>query len=602
MGREGQIMKPRHRAIARLLPLTAVMLLTGGCVGFTEPPAGTPGEVLDLTQYAGYWTSSDFGDYSMQIRLAGDNRVEASYAMAPESEIPELEFTATLTTIGDRVIASIEWPEDYAYWAPDTAEGGPLWSVYTVEMSEDADAIRVLTLDTTAVGDALDSGALAGEIITPDDEYGEFMPPMVRTDGQTLREFLRDNPDAFTDDDFVLERTEPGAVERDVADYPYGDYSYPQPTQYWQDTGGPTPYDYSGDAWMATPTVAYVVPMARPTATPSPIPSIVDSAEPLSVQHLVTGIALALFVGVIAMIAISYLRSRELALASAPSITDAVTATDQDEGWAEAPTGTGLSLATVRHYAWPTILMLSVAIGPLLYLTILLRGLSVPSWVPGIHQGTLLVLHDVAPYLLVFSFGALIGVAEVANSYPAFSSEALRTKWAFMLVMFNALATLIVYSIVMAYSSSVDHPLLRTFVIAVGFAVLLRTRFVIARDLTSKADGEGISVNFGWLYSRVQQVCRQQIEQELMSQRRYGIHRLLDLYSDQESLHRIAVHSIQVCAPDRVGELRQILDDMGAEDVPDTVRRARMAQFVADTAGRKYVGFLVEHGPTEDVI
>ena len=90
--------------------------------------------------------------------------------------------------------------------------------------------------------------------------------------------------------------------------------------------------------------------------------------------------------------------------------------------------------------------------GPILLLTGLLRGLAVPSHLPGAQPGTLRTLHDVAPHLVAVSFGAMFGVAEVVNTFPAFTAEALGTKWATLLVLFNALSTSIVYAIVIAYA------------------------------------------------------------------------------------------------------------------------------------------------------
>lgn len=365
---------------------------------------------------------------------------------------------------------------------------------------------------------------------------------------------------------------------------------------------------------------------AAPPGSEDGIPIAGDSAEPLSVRRLLVALALVLVVALAAVVAVDYVRRRE-------PVRDRETGprgTELDSRWAEdaaeEASGVWLSTATVGRYGWPVILIFAVAVGPILFLTVLLRGLAIPSWLPGAQLGTLRTLHDVAPYLLAFSFGAMIGVAEVVNTFPAFTAEALGTRWATLLVLFNALGTSIVYAIVTAYSSAVDHPLLRVFGIAVGFAILIRTRFVLARDLhgdwgrgggdgsgggggsgNGEGRGEGrggdrggdhgggVSLDFGWLYGRFQQLCRQRIERDLLRSRRYATWRLLALYPDTESLRRLAAHVIRAQAPSAAEDLPARFAAICAEDLPDGIIRARIAHFIAETGGRRHTAFLIEH-------
>ncbi len=258
----------------------------------------------------------------------------------------------------------------------------------------------------------------------------------------------------------------------------------------------------------------------------------------------------------------------------------------------------------IGRLIWPALLIFAVALGPILFLTVLLRGLALPEWIPGVGAGTQSTLHDMSPYLIVFSFGTMIGVAEIASSFPSFAWEALRTKWGTILVLLNAIGTAIVYGIVIAYATTYDHPLLRAFGIALAFAIMTRTRFVIARRLASStelngADGgaEGILVDFGWPYRRFQALVDKQIEGELLMIREYATSRLLDTHSTLESLRHLAEHTIDVSSQtiDQTDDLTADLKRLLSDQLPESLVRARIARFIATTGGPDHVRFVLDH-------
>ena len=153
-------------------------------------------------------------------------------------------------------------------------------------------------------------------------------------------------------------------------------------------------------------------------------------------------------------------------------------------------------------------------------------------------------------------------------------------------------------------SERFDHPLIRALLIAVGFAVLIRTRFVLARDLrgpvasidTGGAARDGVSMDVGWLYARIQQLCLQRIESDLLRNPRYAIARLLALFPDAVSLQRAATDSIKVDDLARAADQRARLAALAAQDVAPRLTRARLARFIVETGGITYTRFLLEHG------
>lgn len=332
-----------------------------------------------------------------------------------------------------------------------------------------------------------------------------------------------------------------------------------------------------------------------------------DADTPGSLKGMSSALVFLIVAGLVVGAAVNYLRRYQRRRTPEDADLAAVEEAeliDHSEDSDARPNRRG---ALLRRYILPALLILAVALGPILYVAVLLSGFSFSSWTLGLQPGAWGMLRGFAPYLIVLSIGMVIAIAEVVTTFPAFAAEALSSRWAVLLVLFNGLGSMTVYSVIMTYASNFDHPLLRALAIAVGFAVLIRSRFVLARDLRAPtaANGagtparEGVSIDLGWLYARIQQLCFQRIQGDLLRIPRYATARVLEMFPDIVSLQRTAADSIASGDPAKSAERQARLDALAAEDVAPGIVRARLARFIAQTGGIAYTRFVLEHGGPE---
>lgn len=105
-----------------------------------------------------------------------------------------------------------------------------------------------------------------------------------------------------------------------------------------------------------------------------------------------------------------------------------------------------------------------------------------------------------APYGVVLLLGAIVGLAEITATFPAYPREALRTRWARLLILINALAATLAFWIARTYATNVNLPLL-ILGVGIGFQALIRTRFTLAKQI---GGSEGnVEINLGWLYDQL---------------------------------------------------------------------------------------------------
>lgn len=586
--------------------LATIALVAIGCVSFTEPVTGEVGEIVDLGPFVGTWSNTDGSPTVVELSIAGENLLSGQLrepGWGPGD--PTTAFTVTVTRIGGRTVASATADESV------TGSGDAGWAVFAIDVDDEGSQMVLTVLDQAGIIEALEAGTFSGDQLLPGEDYDGFGPMMIETDGASLRAYLEENPAAFTTgeyDPIVITRGEPDSYALDEEPWVPESYPYPGYTDPEQQLATLTAVARSSSGSWATPTVA----MAQPAQVPAPPPgdasvpqTDVRPDEPLPVTRLIVALAVVLFAGVVVAIALDYVTRRNSARVGGADAMDAGSSTLSSAASTSDTPGTSRLSETLHRNAWPAVLIVALAVGPILFLSLLLRGIVLPGWVPGAQAGAQSTVHDFAPYLLVFTFGALIGIAEVVNTYPRFPSEALSTKWGTLLVLLNASGTTIAYAVVMAYASAYDHPLLRAFGVAAGFAIVIRTRFYLARDLGGGDGGDGggergsggggISVDFGWLYTRFQHLCRQRIDRDLLRDRRYAIHRLLELNPDTASLVRLAVHTTELRADADPDVLRERLDALQAEDLPEGIVRARIAGYIVDTAGLEHAAFLIEH-------
>ena len=607
-----------YMRLVTCLAAVAALWLLGGCVNFTEPLPDDPSLPIDLSTFLGPWRSEETPGLILDLEPSSSrpNTLLASFRSVDEGP-SDLSAPATVqvSQIEGQIVISV---------SSNTAGGRPMfWSVAAVEVGENASAVTIRWLDDQTVLAAIRSGALKGRQADRESSRQSMAGTLIEVSGAALRDYLTEHVEALSrGEETRLLRADPEdiAMSSNRSLLPTavnaGSGSDGPTVEPWTAMADVNPAESNASGWDYPYPDMPGFPATSPTdlggqpanavdgsgssggASPSTSP---DADTPNSLNGVVLALVLLVVLGLVGGVAFNYFRRyqsdgrREDGEANA--LGDASLA-DDDE-----PRPSGL-VAQLRGYALPALLILAVALGPILYVAVLLNGLSFSASTLGLQPGAWGMLRGFAPYLIVLSIGCVIAIAEVVTTFPAFAAEALSTRWAAILVLFYGLGGMTVYSVVMNYASSFDHPLIRALLIAVGFAVLIRTRFVLARDLrgpvasndTGGAARDGVSMDVGWLYARIQQLCLQRIESDLLRNPRYAIARLLALFPDAVSLQRAATDSIKVDDLARAADQRARLAALAAQDVAPRLTRARLARFIVETGGITYTRFLLEHG------
>jgi hypothetical protein len=206
-------------------------------------------------------------------------------------------------------------------------------------------------------------------------------------------------------------------------------------------------------------------------------------------------------------------------------------------------------------------------------------------------------LSQVAPYYaIVILLGVIVGLAKISSTFPNYPREALRTRWAKLLILINTLAATLAFWLARTYAPTADLALLAVGV-GIGFQALIRTRFTLAKQIGGS--GNDIELNLGWLYDQFQHLCKTQIDLELMQGRRTVVDQLLQRYSSLVELHRIAAYTVTArttfSQDEQKGRLEAV-DKLLDPKVPAELASASMALRILENGGRAYVELLL-HRP-----
>ncbi len=603
--------------LVTFLAAVAALWLLGGCANFTEPLPDDPSQPIELSTFIGPWRSEETPGLILDLEPSNSrpNTLLASFRSVDEGP-SDLSGPATVQVshIEGQIVISV---------SSNTAGGRPMfWSVAAVEVGENASSVTIRWLDDQTVLTAIRSGVLKGRQADRESSRQSMAGTLIEVSGAALRDYLTEHVESLSrGEETRLLRADPEdiAMSSSRSLLPTavnaGSGSDGPTVEPWTAMADVNPAESNASGWdyaypdmpgfqATSPTdlgghSANAVDGTGSSGGTSPSTSP-DADTPNSLNGVVLALALLVVLGIVSGVAFNYFRryqSDGRREDGEPNVLEDASLADDE------PRPSGL-VVQLRGYALPALLILAVALGPILYVAVLLNGLSFSAFTLGLQPGAWGMLRGFAPYLIVLSIGCVIAIAEVVTTFPAFAAEALSTRWAAILVVFNGLGGMLVYSVVMNYASSFDHPLMRALLIAVGFAVLIRTRFVLARDLrgpvasndTGGAARDGVSMDVGWLYARIQQLCLQRIDSDLLRSPRYAIARLLALFPDAVSLQRAAADSIKVDDLARAADQRARLAALAAQDVAPRLTRARLARFIVETGGITYTRFLLEHG------
>jgi hypothetical protein len=219
---------------------------------------------------------------------------------------------------------------------------------------------------------------------------------------------------------------------------------------------------------------------------------------------------------------------------------------------------------------------------------------TTPTWVEPLQSNVFGFTARLSPYILVGLLGATVAIAELVSTFQTYPREALRTRWAWILIAVNVVSAMIALVVVRVTMTEMN-PSLQVLSVGVGFQAIIRTRFVLAKRIGDGEEGE-VALNLGWLYDQFQNLARTQIDLELMNKRRTAVTRLLAYYPTMAELYDIAWYTISARATltreqeeQRKADLEKLLDPKA----PENFAKSSIALAILENGGQAYVELLL---------
>jgi hypothetical protein len=243
-------------------------------------------------------------------------------------------------------------------------------------------------------------------------------------------------------------------------------------------------------------------------------------------------------------------------------------------------------------------------IGFSIFLLFPTETVALPLWVVEL-QGQMRELSlKMTPYLVVGALGAIVAIAELSATFQTYPREALNTRWARILILVNIVSAIVALVLVRITMPETDV-VVQVLTVGVGFQAIIRTRFVLAKPIGGGHNGGEISLNLGWLYDQFQNLCRTQIDLELMNNRRTAVTRLIQYYPSLAQLYDTAWYTIIARATltkaeeeERLTELERLMDPKA----PESFARASIALMILENGGQAYVDLLLDQAMSEAFI
>lgn len=228
--------------------------------------------------------------------------------------------------------------------------------------------------------------------------------------------------------------------------------------------------------------------------------------------------------------------------------------------------------------------------------------LAVPLDNTGLHPFVITVqgqlrqaLLLLSPFLMVGALGAAVGLAELTSTFTDYPREAIASQWGQILVWLNSSMAVLAYLVARIYAPADTNPIMIILGVGVGFPALIRTKFTIAKQIGGSGSDD-LSVNFGWLYDQFQNLCKKQIDVDLMSYRRLQVDKLLARYNTVQELYQTALYTVKARATLTPVEERERLEDLQQTidpKVPPELARMNLGLFILEVGGLAYVDLLV---------
>lgn len=219
---------------------------------------------------------------------------------------------------------------------------------------------------------------------------------------------------------------------------------------------------------------------------------------------------------------------------------------------------------------------------------------NAPVWMGQYQQSLKHTAKILSPYLLVGLVGGIIGTAEITSTFKTYPREAFKTQWAWVLIGVNAVAAMAALLVLQVTTPNMDL-LMQILAVSFGFQAIIRTRFVLAKQVGAQGDGE-VAVNLGWLYDQFSGLARRQIDLELMNNRRTAVTQLLEYYPTLAELYDIALYTITARETltekeeeDKLEELQRLIDPKA----PEHFAKTSVALTILENGGQAYVDLLL---------
>jgi hypothetical protein len=93
---------------------------------------------------------------------------------------------------------------------------------------------------------------------------------------------------------------------------------------------------------------------------------------------------------------------------------------------------------------------------------------TTPAWVEPLQTNVYGFMARISPYILVGLLGATVATAELVSTFQTYPREALRTRWAWVLILVNVVAAMIALVVVRVTMTEMN-PSLQVLSVGVGF-------------------------------------------------------------------------------------------------------------------------------------
>lgn len=205
-------------------------------------------------------------------------------------------------------------------------------------------------------------------------------------------------------------------------------------------------------------------------------------------------------------------------------------------------------------------------------------------------------LAGAVPYLVVILLGVVVGLAELASTFPNYPMDAVISAWGLGLIALNGAMAAIVFAVVRFYAPETDLFLL-VLAVGVGFQALIRTKFTLARQFSGTGGGD-LSLNLGWLYEQFQSLCKTQIDQALMRRRQPIVRKLVESFPDKMALFNRAYYTIvarrTLTPEEEARQLDELTKRLTDPSLPPEVILMMLALHILETGGEEHAQVLIE--------